>query len=204
LRNWLPQLFRRSDRSALPDHLRPVTLPGDASNRTLPTLSEARRHESRPFNSCRLSLDHFDRRRFFLRISLMLARQKLFRAALLACALLARDVYQASAQTASPRSNDAEDQGRVEQLEQELSRVLAAAFQKIDQFAHPSTRQEAKDALVQGQQAWVTLRALDCQAESALMWLRSARTRVGYTASCVQTLTSERIGTLKHRYFLKD
>ena len=140
-----------------------------------------------------------------MRVAVMFAREKLFRATLLACALLARGVYPASAQTAGPlRGNDARDQSHLEESEHELSRVLADALQKIDQFAHPDTKQEAKDALAQAQRAWVTLRALDCRAESALMWLRSARTRAGYTASCMQMLTVERIDSLKRRYLLNN
>jgi hypothetical protein len=127
------------------------------------------------------------------------------RASLLICALLACVASPARTQTACPHgNNDACDQWRFEQSERELSGVMAAAFLKIDQFASPESRQEARDALSQAHQTWTRVRALDCQAESAFVWRRSARTREGYTASCMDRLTVTRIETIRRRYLLVD
>jgi Lysozyme inhibitor LprI len=78
------------------------------------------------------------------------------------------------------------------------------AVDKIDSFAHPDTRQEAKERFDQAQRLWVQTREADCQAESAFVWLRSARTRQGYTAACMRDLTAGRVVELKKRYLLPD
>jgi uncharacterized protein YecT (DUF1311 family) len=101
-------------------------------------------------------------------------------------------------------SNDACDQWQFEQADKELASVVALALAKIDSFAHPNTRQEAKQSLNQAQQLWRQTREVDCQAESAFVWLRSARTRQGYTAACMHQLTVRRIAELKARYLLPN
>ena len=63
---------------------------------------------------------------------------------------------------------------RMEQADKELAGVAAAVLARIDAFAHASTKAEAKDKFNEAQRAWALLRDLDCQAESAFMWLRSA------------------------------
>jgi uncharacterized protein YecT (DUF1311 family) len=101
-------------------------------------------------------------------------------------------------------SNDACDQWQFEQADKELASIVELALAEVDRFAHSDTRQEAKERLNQAQQLWSQTRQLDCQAESALMWLRSARTRRGYTASCMHDLTVRRISELKKRYRLSN
>lgn len=91
-----------------------------------------------------------------------------------------------------------------EQADKELAGVAAAVLAQIDHFAHASTKAEAKDKFAEAQRAWALLRDLDCQAESANMWLRSARTREGYTAGCKYALTVARITELRRRYLLKN
>lgn len=100
--------------------------------------------------------------------------------------------------------NDACDRWYFEQADKELAGVVTAAIAHIESFAHPDTKQEAKDKLLEGQRAWALSRDLDCQAESALVWLRSARTREGNTASCLRRLTVQRIEALRERYLLKN
>ena len=99
-------------------------------------------------------------------------------------------------------SNDACDVWEFEQADKELTSIIELARTKIDSFAHPDTREEAKERLNQAHQLWRQTREVDCQAESALMWLRSARTRQGYTASCMYELTVRRGDELKRRYRL--
>jgi uncharacterized protein YecT (DUF1311 family) len=101
-------------------------------------------------------------------------------------------------------SNDACDQWHFEQADKELASVVELALAKIDSFAHPDTRQEAKERLHQAQRLWEQTREADCQAESAFMWLRSARTREGYTAACMHGLTVRRIAELRKRYLLPN
>lgn len=108
---------------------------------------------------------------------------------------------QATAQTCPGKSGD---ECAFEQADKELAGVAAAVLVRIDAFAHASTRQEAKDKFAEAQRTWAALRDLDCQAESAFQWLRSARTREGYTASCKQALTAARIMELRRRYLLKN
>jgi uncharacterized protein YecT (DUF1311 family) len=110
-----------------------------------------------------------------------------------------------AAQSSCPlKSNDACDQWAFEQADKELAAVIAAARIEIDRFAHPDTRQEAGDALFAAHSLWVEMRAADCRADSALMWLRSARTREGYTAACMHAVTLRRIGEIKRRYHLPN
>jgi uncharacterized protein YecT (DUF1311 family) len=124
---------------------------------------------------------------------------------LLASALLGGMDAQASAQSScSGRSNDECDQLGFEEADKELAGIVTAALAGIDGFASPETRQEAKDTLTAAHSNWVSLRALDCQSESAFSWLRSARTRAGFTASCMRRLTEKRIAELKDRYLLKN
>jgi uncharacterized protein YecT (DUF1311 family) len=108
----------------------------------------------------------------------------------------------AEAQACPFNSNDQCDQWQFEQAEADLATVVAAALRRIEGFAHPDTRQEAKDQLLEAQRLWMQTRDLDCRAESAFMWLRSARTRAGYTAACRRRLTSARAVELSKRYLL--
>jgi uncharacterized protein YecT (DUF1311 family) len=101
-------------------------------------------------------------------------------------------------------SNDACDQWQLEQADKKLASIVELAVAKIDSFAHPDTRQEAKERFDQAQRLWVQTREADCQAESAFVWLRSARTRQGYTAACMRDLTAGRVVELKKRYLLPD
>jgi uncharacterized protein YecT (DUF1311 family) len=100
------------------------------------------------------------------------------------------------------KSNDDCDRWEFEQADKRLTSALASAFAKIEAFAHPDTRKEAKDSLEQAHSLWKQLREKDCQAESALMWLRSARTRKGYTAACLNDSVIKRIAEIKKRYHL--
>ncbi len=99
-------------------------------------------------------------------------------------------------------SNDACDQWQFEQADKELAAIVELALTAIDSFAHPNTLQEAKERLTQGHRLWGQRREVDCQAESAFVWLRSARTREGYTSVCMRDLTVRRIAELKKRYLL--
>jgi uncharacterized protein YecT (DUF1311 family) len=111
----------------------------------------------------------------------------------------------AAAQDRCPlKSNDQCDQWSFEQADKELAGVAAATAAQIEHFAHADTRAEAKDKFAEAQRTWAALRDLECQAESAFLWLRSARTREGNTASCKYRLTVARIAQLKRRYLLKD
>jgi uncharacterized protein YecT (DUF1311 family) len=101
-------------------------------------------------------------------------------------------------------SNDQCDRWRFERAERELASVVATALARIEEFAVPDTRQEAKAELEQAQQAWVRTRNADCQSESAFQWHRSARTREGNTAACLTRLTTGRIEELKRRYLLSQ
>ncbi|MBI4365674.1 MAG: DUF1311 domain-containing protein [Deltaproteobacteria bacterium] len=110
----------------------------------------------------------------------------------------------AAAQERCPfRNSDACGQWEFEQVDKQLADVVASALAQIEHFAHPNTRAEAKDRFAEAQRTWASLRDLDCQAESAFQWLRSALTRAGYTAGCKYRLTVARIAELKRRYLLK-
>ena len=108
----------------------------------------------------------------------------------------------AAAQGCPFNSNDQCGQWHFEQAEANLAVVVEAALRRIEGFAHPDTRQEARDQLFEAQRLWTQTRDLDCRAESAFMWLRSARTRAGYTASCRHRLTDARAVELRKRYLL--
>jgi uncharacterized protein YecT (DUF1311 family) len=99
-------------------------------------------------------------------------------------------------------NNDRCDEWQAEEAQHELSSVLTKALEQIDTFATPETRQEAKEQLNRAQQLWADMRAADCQSESAFFWLRSARSRKGYTASCLYLQTTDRIVEIKKRYLL--
>lgn len=117
--------------------------------------------------------------------------------------ILAASVPTARAQilTCPPMgSNDACDQWQFEQADKALTSIVELTLAKIDSFAHPDTRQEAKERFKQAQRLWKQMREADCQAVSAFLWLRSARTRQGYTAACMRDLTAQRIVELKRRY----
>jgi uncharacterized protein YecT (DUF1311 family) len=109
----------------------------------------------------------------------------------------------AAAQVRCPHADrDACDQWHFEQIDQDLTQVIVAAVEKIERFAHPDARQEAKDALAESHRAFVVSREADCRAEAAFMWLRTARSRESYTAACMFFLTEGRIARLKQRYLL--
>jgi uncharacterized protein YecT (DUF1311 family) len=108
----------------------------------------------------------------------------------------------AAAQGCPFNSNDQCDQWHFEQTEANLAVVVEAALRRIEGFAHPDTRQEARDQLLEAQRLWTQTRDFDCRAESAFMWLRSARTRAGYTAGCRHRLTAARAVELRKRYLL--
>ena len=100
----------------------------------------------------------------------------------------------AVAQARCPHNtSDACDQWHFEEIDKQLAQVVAEAVEKIEKFAHPNARQEAKDALADSHRAFVTSREADCRAEAAFMYLRTARTRGSYTASCMYYLTELRI-----------
>src|SRR5439155_20687541 len=80
--------------------------------------------------------------------------------------------------------------------------VVAEAVEKIERFAHPDVRQEAKEALAESQRAFMASREADCRAEAAFMYLRTAKTRESFTISCLYSLTELRIARLKQRYLL--
>ena len=101
-------------------------------------------------------------------------------------------------------SNDVCDQWQREQSDKKLASIVELALAKIDSFAHPDTRQEAMERFNQAQRLWEQMREADCQAESAFVWLRSARTRQGYTAACIRDLTDRRVVEIKRRYLLPD
>ncbi len=124
---------------------------------------------------------------------------------LFAFALLGGACQQANAQSqCSGRSNDECDQLKFEESDKELAGLVTAALARIDEFAHQDTRQEARDALTEAHRNWISLRALDCQSALAFYWLRSARTRQGFTASCMHALTVERMAELKRRYLMTN
>ena len=74
------------------------------------------------------------------------------------------------------------DQWHFEQIDQQLTQVVAEAAEKIEKFAHPDARQEAKEALAESHRAFVVSREADCRAEAAFMHLRTARPRASYSA----------------------
>lgn len=78
--------------------------------------------------------------------------------------------------------------------------MVPAVLARIGQFAHPDTRAGSQGQFRLGTPHLDFVAALDCQAQSAFVWLRSARTREGYTAICLHALTAARIETLKRRY----
>jgi uncharacterized protein YecT (DUF1311 family) len=108
----------------------------------------------------------------------------------------------AAAQACPFSSNDRCGQWEFERAEANLATVLAAALHRIEGFAHATTREEAKEQLLEAQRLWTQTRDLDCRAESAFMWLRSARTREGYTAACRHRRTHARAVELSKRYLL--
>jgi uncharacterized protein YecT (DUF1311 family) len=109
----------------------------------------------------------------------------------------------ARAQTRCPLGTaEACDQWHVEQIDRQLAQVVAEAAEKIEKFAHPDARQEAGNALAESQRAFAASRDADCRAEAAFMYLRTAKTRESYTASCIYSLTELRIARLKQRYLL--
>jgi uncharacterized protein YecT (DUF1311 family) len=109
----------------------------------------------------------------------------------------------ASAQPRCPHStSDACDQWHFEEIDKQLAQVVAEAVEKIEKFAHPDARQEAKDALAESHRAFVASREADCRAEAAFMYLRTARTRESYTAACMFFLTELRIARIRQRYLL--
>jgi uncharacterized protein YecT (DUF1311 family) len=109
----------------------------------------------------------------------------------------------AGAQARCPLSTmDACDRWHLEQIDQQLAQVVAEAVEKIERFAHPDVRQEAKEALAESQRAFMASREADCRAEAAFMYLRTAKTRESFTISCMYALTELRIARLKQRYLL--
>jgi uncharacterized protein YecT (DUF1311 family) len=112
------------------------------------------------------------------------------------------DRTRVEAQTCPPGGNDACDQWHFERADGELAAAVAAALRQIDTYAHPDTRQEAKDRLQDAQRSWVQLRAADCASRTAFMWLRSSRTREGNTSTGMYRLTVARIAELKRDYLL--
>jgi uncharacterized protein YecT (DUF1311 family) len=108
-----------------------------------------------------------------------------------------------SAQARCPHNtSDACDQWHFEEIDKQLTQVVAEAVEKIEKFAHPDARQEAKDALAESHRAFVASREADCRAEAAFMYLRTARARASYTASCMYYLTELRIARIRQRYLL--
>ena len=111
--------------------------------------------------------------------------------------------HSAGAQPRCPYStSDACDQWHFEEIDKQLAQVVAEAVEKIEKFAHPDARQEAKDALADSHRAFVASREADCRAEAVFMYLRTARTRGSYTASCMFFLTELRIARIRQRYLL--
>jgi len=109
----------------------------------------------------------------------------------------------AAAQPRCPHStSDACDQWHFEEIDRQLAKVVAEAVEKIEKFAHPDARQEAKDGLADSQRAFVASREADCRAEAAFMYLRTARPRASYIASCMFFLTELRIARIRQRYLL--
>jgi uncharacterized protein YecT (DUF1311 family) len=107
----------------------------------------------------------------------------------------------AGAQARCPLSTmDACDRWHLEQIDQQLAQVVAEAVEKIERFAHPDVRQEAKEALAESQRAFMASREADCRA--AFMHLRTAKTRESFTISCMYSLNELRIARLKQRYLL--
>ena len=70
----------------------------------------------------------------------------------------------------------------------------------VDKFAHARTRDEAKQEMRKTQARWVAFRDSACAAEAAMMFLRSARTREGYTSQCLHQMTAQRLKELKERF----
>ena len=101
-------------------------------------------------------------------------------------------------------SNDRCDAWRVDQTDQEMGAVVAQVEAQIARFATKQTQEEAAARLREAQTLWMRLREADCRSEAAFVWMRSARTTEGYTASCMYTLATRRIGELKTRYLLRD
>jgi uncharacterized protein YecT (DUF1311 family) len=99
-------------------------------------------------------------------------------------------------------TSDACDQWHFEEIDKQLTQVVAEAVEKIEKFAHPDSRQEAKDALADSHRAFVASREADCRAEAAFMYLRTARTPGSYIASCMFFLTELRIARIRQRYLL--
>jgi uncharacterized protein YecT (DUF1311 family) len=109
----------------------------------------------------------------------------------------------AGAQACCPLSTmDACDRWHLEQVDQQLAQVVTESVEKIERFAHPDARQEAKEALGESQRAFMASREADCRAEAAFMYLRTAKTRESFTISCMYSLTELRIARLKQRYLL--
>ena len=109
----------------------------------------------------------------------------------------------AGAQARCPLSTmDACDRWHLEQIDQQLAQVVAEAVEKIERFAHPDVRQEAKEALAESQRVFMVSREADCRAEAAFTYLRTAKTRESFTISCMYALTELRIARLKQRYLL--
>jgi len=109
----------------------------------------------------------------------------------------------AGAQARCPHStSDACDRWHFEEIDKQLTQVVAEAVEKIEKFAHPDARQEAKDALAESHRAFVASREADCRAEAAFMVLRTARSRESYSAACMFFLTELRIARLRQRYLL--
>ena len=109
----------------------------------------------------------------------------------------------AGAQARCPHStSDACDQWHFAEIDKQLAQVVAEAVEKVEKFAHPDARQEGRDALAESHRAFVVSREADCRAEAAFMYLRTARSRESYTASCMYYLTELRIARIRQRYLL--
>jgi uncharacterized protein YecT (DUF1311 family) len=106
----------------------------------------------------------------------------------------------APAQERRCKNNDDCDRQAFEAADKELTEFMPQALAFIDRFAAEATRETAKAELVQAQRHWIEFRDSTCKAEAAMAYLRSARTTEGFTASCLQTMTRQRLGELKKRF----
>ena len=107
---------------------------------------------------------------------------------------------QPGADTRTCKSNDECDQFAFEQANVEMAALTPRILAYIEHFAHPTTREEAKTEIVEAQARWLMFRDSACKAEAAMMWLRSARTREGYTSGCLLHMTNQRLKELRDRF----
>jgi uncharacterized protein YecT (DUF1311 family) len=111
---------------------------------------------------------------------------------------------QPGADTRPCKSNDECDRFTFEQVNDEMAGLMPRILAYIENFAHPTTREEAKTEIVQAQARWLMFRDSACKAEAAMMFLRSARTREGYTSGCLLHMTNQRLKELRDQFRIGD